>query len=214
MPNIIYYSEHSTRWGHWVGQIGEKMGARPKRSFKLLPGISRRAESLPSIGVRHVEILLSQILPKHSVESLQITLRYPTGLGKSPPTLTDDWIASGRDFPEVDVKGEVSRLLDPDLGSKVAVLSFHDCCLLTNPHCERGHQNLALSPDPAKSPPECHACIVYNPCVPNTASYSDHRFLSYASVLLSLRSTGSIMGAPWKAPTRICTTLNSRKFPF
>ena len=60
------------------------------------------------IGVRHVEILLSQILSKHSVESLQMTLRYPTRLRKPPPTLPDAWMTPGRDFPEVDVRGEMS----------------------------------------------------------------------------------------------------------
>ena len=39
-----------------------------------------------------------------------MTLRYPR---KPNPTLPDAWIASGRDFPEVDVKREVFRLLGP-----------------------------------------------------------------------------------------------------
>ena len=66
-------------------------------------------------GVRHVGILPSQILPKHSVESLQMTLRDPTGPREPPPILPEAWIASGKDFPEVDVKPFGS-----DLVSKVA----------------------------------------------------------------------------------------------
>ena len=81
-------------------------------------------------GVRHVESLLSQILSKHSVESLQMTLWYPSRLRKSSPTLTGAWIGSGRDFPEVDVRGEVSRLLDP-ISIQKWPRSFRDCCVLT-----------------------------------------------------------------------------------
>ena len=95
------------------------------------------ANLIPKLGVRHVGILPSQILSKHSVEPLQMTLRDPTGPRKPPPILPDAWIASGRDFPEVDVKGEVSILLGPISCQKWPrdVLSFHDCCVLTiHPH--------------------------------------------------------------------------------
>ena len=39
-----------------------------------------------------------------------MTLRCLTRLTKSPPTLTNAWIVSGRDFPEVDVRGVCRHL--------------------------------------------------------------------------------------------------------